>query len=65
MCEYPHPHQNACRRDFVLSVAFSPDDRRIVSGNDDRSKRFKPGLHEVDGTYFVFELSQPFRYGIG
>ncbi len=48
-----------------MSVAFSPDDRRIVSGNDDRSKRFKPGLHEVDGTYFVFELSQPFRCGIG
>ncbi len=33
--------------------------------NDDTSKRFKPGLHEVDGTYFVFQLSQPFRYGIG
>ena len=38
---------------------------RWTTVKDDTSERFEPGLHEVDGTYFVFELSQPYRYRTG
>jgi hypothetical protein len=34
---------------------------RFAAANDDTSRWFNPGPHEVDGTYFVFEL--PFQSG--
>jgi hypothetical protein len=50
----------AAENQFVIDRIPSEVPQHWVNDNDDTSRRFKPGLHEVDGTDFVFELSQPF-----